>query len=163
PPEVNVPMGLARFVAWFSELRARFAGRTPLLSRAALAMGSLDIVVDASKARTALGWSPRPLEDRLRETMAWYVEIYRVRGAPPFASRMRRHRVTGPTRTTARRVAGKGLRSIRRSRGLPPRRSASPRVDPDRPSRSRPHARRCILFRSPSNGLRPGGISTPGS
>ncbi len=82
PPEVNVPMGLARFVAWFSELRARFAGRTPLLSRAALAMGSLDIVVDASKARTALGWSPRPLEDRLRETMAWYVEIYRVRGAP---------------------------------------------------------------------------------
>ena len=72
----------ARFVAWFSELRARFAGRTPLLSRAALAMGSLDIVVDASKARTALGWSPRPLEDRLRETMAWYVEIYRVRGAP---------------------------------------------------------------------------------
>jgi len=82
PPEVNVPMGLARFVAWFSELRTCFAGRTPLLSRAALAMGSLDIVVDASKARTALGWSPRPLEDRLRETMAWYVEIYRVRGAP---------------------------------------------------------------------------------
>src|SRR5881409_2204267 len=81
-PKANVPMGLARFVARFSELRARFAGRTPLLSRAALAMGSVDIVIDSSKARTALGWSPRPLEERLRETMAWYVETYRVRGAP---------------------------------------------------------------------------------
>ncbi len=81
PPKANVPMGLARFVAQFSEWRARFAGRTALLSRAALAMGSVDIVVDASKARPALGWSPRTLEDRLRETMAWYVKTYRVRGA----------------------------------------------------------------------------------
>jgi len=81
-PEANVPMGLARFVARFSELSARFAGRTPLLSRAALAMGAVDIVVDSSKARATLGWRPQPLEDRVRETMAWYVETYRVRGAP---------------------------------------------------------------------------------
>lgn len=82
PPTANVPMGLARFAARFSELSARFAGRTPLLSRAALGMGAVDIVVDSSKARTALGWSPRLLEDGLRETMAWYVDTYRVRGDP---------------------------------------------------------------------------------
>jgi dihydroflavonol-4-reductase len=82
PPEANVPMGLARLVARFSELGARLAGRTPLLSRAALGMGAVDIVIDATKARTILGWRPQRLEDRLRETMAWYVETYRVGGAP---------------------------------------------------------------------------------
>ncbi len=82
PPKANVPMGLARFVARFSEANARFAGRTPVLSRAALAFGTVDILVDSSKARRDLGWAPQPLEDRIRETMAWYVDTYRVRGAP---------------------------------------------------------------------------------
>jgi dihydroflavonol-4-reductase len=81
-PKANVPMGLARLAARFSEANARFAGRTPVLSRAALAFATVDIVVDASKARGELGWNPAPFEDRIRETMAWYVDTYRVRGAP---------------------------------------------------------------------------------
>jgi len=82
PPQANVPMALARLAARFSEAAAWLRGRTPLLSRSALALAAVDIVVDASKARRELGWNPQPFEDRIRETMSWYVDKYRVRGAP---------------------------------------------------------------------------------
>jgi len=76
-------MGLARFAARFSEARARLSDRTPLLSPAALALAAVDLVVDASKARRELGWSPHPFEERLRETMEWYATTYRDRKVPP--------------------------------------------------------------------------------
>ncbi len=82
PPRRRVPMSLVRAVARFSEWRALRHGRTALLSRAALRLSALDVVVDASKARKELGWSPQPFEDRVRETMAWYVETYVNTDAP---------------------------------------------------------------------------------
>ena len=82
PPRAKVPMALVRPAARLSEWRARRSGRTPLLSRAALEFSRLDVVVDASKAREVLGWSPRPFEERLRETMAWYVDAYAHGDAP---------------------------------------------------------------------------------
>jgi len=82
PPRAVVPMPVARLAARISEARAGFAGQTPLLSRASLDLAALDVAVDAAKARRDLGWSPRPLEDRVKETMAWYVDRYRVRRAP---------------------------------------------------------------------------------
>ncbi len=81
-PRRRVPMALVRFVARFSEWNARRKGRTPLLTRAVLKFSTLDVVVDASKARRDLGWSPRPFDERLKETMAWYVETYAKGGAP---------------------------------------------------------------------------------
>lgn len=81
-PRGRVPMGLVRFVARFAEWNARRKGRTALLSRSALALGALDVVVDTSKARRELGWAPRPFEDRVRETMVWYVDTYAKGGAP---------------------------------------------------------------------------------
>jgi dihydroflavonol-4-reductase len=77
PPIANIPAGVARIAARFSEAGARFAKRTPLLSRAALAIAAVDLVVDASKARSELGWTPSPLDDRIRETMQWYAARYR--------------------------------------------------------------------------------------
>jgi dihydroflavonol-4-reductase len=82
PPIANVPAGVARIAARVSEARARLAGRTPLLSRAALDLAALDLVVDASRARTDLGWSPQPFEDRLRQTMEWYAATYGNRAHP---------------------------------------------------------------------------------
>lgn len=81
-PRRRVPMPLVRLVARFSEWNARRKGRTALLSRSALALSALDVVVDASKARRELGWVPRPFEDRVRETMAWYVDTYAKGDAP---------------------------------------------------------------------------------
>lgn len=75
-PRRRVPMGLVRLVARFSEWNARRKGTTSLLSRGALALSALDVVVDASKARRELGWTPRPFEERMKETMAWYVDTY---------------------------------------------------------------------------------------
>lgn len=82
PPRRRVPMRAARLVARLSEARASVSRRTPRLPLAALDLASIDLAVDASKARRELGWSPRPLEERVRETIAWYVEEYRVRRAP---------------------------------------------------------------------------------
>jgi len=82
PPRGRVPMSLVRFVARFSEWRARRTGRTPLLSRAALQFSQLDVVVEASKARRELGWTPKPFEERMRDTMAWYVETYARTAVP---------------------------------------------------------------------------------
>ncbi len=83
-PRRKVPMALVRLVARFSEWNARRKGTTALLSRGALAISALDVVIDASKARRELGWTPRPFEDRIKETMAWYVDTYAKGGmAPP--------------------------------------------------------------------------------
>src|SRR5436309_14795988 len=49
-PTANVPMGLARFAARFSEARARVSDRTPLLCRAASCLAAVDRPVDDSKA-----------------------------------------------------------------------------------------------------------------
>ncbi len=81
-PRGRVPMGLVQLVARLSEWRARRAGRTPLLSRKGLQFSQLDVVVDASKARRELGWTPKPFEDRVKETMAWYVRTYAHTDAP---------------------------------------------------------------------------------
>lgn len=81
-PRRFVPAGLARIAARFAEVRGRLTGRTPLLSRAALDVSALDVVVDATRARTELGWRPLPFEDRIRETMAWYVSTYGDRSVP---------------------------------------------------------------------------------
>ncbi|HLE54247.1 MAG TPA: NAD-dependent epimerase/dehydratase family protein [Thermoplasmata archaeon] len=79
PPKRHVPMVLARLAARGSEVRARFGGKTPLLSRGSLELSTVDVVVDSTKARTQLGWNPRSFGERLRETMAWYAETYRDR------------------------------------------------------------------------------------
>ncbi len=81
-PRWRVPMALVRFVARFSGWNARRKGTTALLSRSALALSALDVVIDASKARRELGWTPRPFEDRIRETMAWYADAYGKGDAP---------------------------------------------------------------------------------
>src|SRR5688572_9253366 len=82
PPAANVPMAVARSAARLSEAVARLTGRVSLLSRAGLDLAAIDLVVDSTKARTELGWSPRPFDARLRETLAWYSATYGDRRVP---------------------------------------------------------------------------------
>jgi dihydroflavonol-4-reductase len=77
PPTANIPIAVARLASVASETLARLARRTPLLSRPALDIAAVDLVIDASKARTQLGWTPAPLEDRIGQTMEWYAARYR--------------------------------------------------------------------------------------
>lgn len=76
PPRRRVPMGLARLAARASALRSRRSGPAPMITRAALDLAALDVVIDSSKARREVGWSPRPFEERLKETMAWFRAVY---------------------------------------------------------------------------------------
>src|SRR5207247_9815171 len=55
PPTANVPMGLARFAARFSEARARLSDRTPLLPRGVLAPAAGDLVGDGWKGSSDTG------------------------------------------------------------------------------------------------------------
>ncbi len=82
PPRRRVPMSLARVAAPMAGLSSRFTGRTPMITRAALDLAAADVVVDSSKARRELGWSPRPFEERLHETMSWFRATYGTKGAP---------------------------------------------------------------------------------
>jgi len=78
----EVPMAVARLAAAASELSAWVRHGSPEIPRAALELASLDVAVDASRARSELGWRPRALEDRIAETMAWFTEEYVTRRAP---------------------------------------------------------------------------------
>jgi nucleoside-diphosphate-sugar epimerase len=55
----------------FALAPARLAGALHPLLREGLGMG-LDWAFTAEKARAALGWSPRPLDDGLASVVAWH-------------------------------------------------------------------------------------------
>jgi farnesol dehydrogenase len=67
----RIPLWLARFVARMSFLAARIRGREPTMTPGAVRIFDHDWALEDRRAREAFGWSPRSLEDGLRDTVDW--------------------------------------------------------------------------------------------
>jgi nucleoside-diphosphate-sugar epimerase len=81
----------ARFVKPFAPILTRLASWLPirtLLNRDTLAMLDTTYTADSSKARTELGWQPRPLTEGLQETFEW-LEASMASSLPLHAQRRR--------------------------------------------------------------------------
>jgi len=87
-PFVFIP---ARFVKPLAPLLSGVAGSLPLsslLNRDTLAMLDATYTADSTKARTVLGWQPRPLTEGLQETFEWL--SYNMAARKPAQFRRRR-------------------------------------------------------------------------
>ncbi|MCP3982103.1 MAG: NAD-dependent epimerase/dehydratase family protein [bacterium] len=78
PPRITSPMWLARIGAPFVVAAGRIRGSEPLYTGEALRAlrGNRDIAT--TKARDELGFSPRPLDRTVRDTLDWYVATGRL-------------------------------------------------------------------------------------
>ena len=71
-PRLVVPMGLARAAAPFAAGWARFRGRRPLFTPDSLRVLRNHRRISCLRASAALGHTPRPLEETLRDTYQWF-------------------------------------------------------------------------------------------
>ncbi len=74
PPKVKLPIGLIMPLAYLTEVFWRVAGRTtdPVLTVDGLKMARKRMFFSSTKARVALGYSPRPPIEAIRDALAWY-------------------------------------------------------------------------------------------
>jgi hypothetical protein len=72
PPRLAVPPALLWLAGLGEEIVERATGRPPRqLTRGAARLLSHDWALDSSRAREALGWSPRSLSALLHDTIEW--------------------------------------------------------------------------------------------
>jgi len=71
-PKKRVPRAIAMFAAALSEIGYRFGGKRPKLTREHVAVLGYDRAFDCARAKAELGFSPRPLENGIRETVREY-------------------------------------------------------------------------------------------
>lgn len=57
------------------EVLATFTGRRAAICREEVIVGARYLYFDASKAQRDLGFNARPLNDSLRDSLAWYREV----------------------------------------------------------------------------------------
>lgn len=74
PPRFTAPLWLARVAAPFSELLARLAHKKPLLTGEAVAALGSHRFISGSKAEKELGYTRRPLEETVSDTLRWFEE-----------------------------------------------------------------------------------------
>ena len=72
PPRLSSPMALARATAPFFELGGHFTRREPLYTRESLLALRATRDIRHDKAARELGYAPRPFEDTVRDTYAWF-------------------------------------------------------------------------------------------
>jgi dihydroflavonol-4-reductase len=73
-PRFTVPMWVARMGAPFSLAWAKITGQRPKYTSASLRVLRGNGQVDLSKASGELGYAPRPLDDTIRDAIAWQRE-----------------------------------------------------------------------------------------
>ena len=67
-----MPPALAYAVSPLFEAAAALTRRPPLVSRRLLHVAHRYSWYDAGKARTHLGWTPRPFAETVADTVAWF-------------------------------------------------------------------------------------------
>jgi dihydroflavonol-4-reductase len=80
-PPIFMPYALAYGIAWIAGHVAKLVGRKDLmLSTDAVYLSNAFREMDHGKARRELGWSPRPLTETIRDTVAWFSAKARAPG-----------------------------------------------------------------------------------
>ena len=84
---VSVPKRIPYAVGWvagaFADLRSRMKGRALPLSRNLIRASSLYTFASSAKAARELGYKSRPVEESLRDTLRYYLEVGKLRPATP--------------------------------------------------------------------------------
>lgn len=74
PPHIQIPFGLARFAARFTPLYYRISKKKPRFTSYSLETLVSNSNIRCEKARRELGFSPRSLQESIRDTVEWFVE-----------------------------------------------------------------------------------------
>jgi len=73
PPPATIPLPVAYASAWVAERILKLLGRRDYLVRTdAVYLSNVFAELDNSKARSELGWNPRPIAQTVRDAMQWY-------------------------------------------------------------------------------------------
>jgi dihydroflavonol-4-reductase len=73
PPPTMIPYAVAYGIAWVVEKVMTLTGRKDyVVSTDAITLSNIFRELDHGKARRDLGWSPRPLAETVRDTIAWF-------------------------------------------------------------------------------------------
>lgn len=74
-PPKRLPLWLAYTMAWLNELRAHITGERDFrLKRDTVLLSEVFKAMNNTKAITTLGWQPRPIEETVRDAVAWYAQ-----------------------------------------------------------------------------------------
>ncbi|MBD5635053.1 MAG: NAD-dependent epimerase/dehydratase family protein, partial [Candidatus Eremiobacteraeota bacterium] len=71
-PSVAVPLWLPLAVAWTEEYVLARLGRTPTVPLDGVRMSGESMYYDASKARSELGFAPKPIDGAIRAAIRWF-------------------------------------------------------------------------------------------
>jgi nucleoside-diphosphate-sugar epimerase len=73
-PALRIPSRALMPIMPLIETYYRISGLSPRFTRSSLQLLSLDVHADATRARTELGYTTRPLEETMADTVRWFME-----------------------------------------------------------------------------------------
>ena len=74
PPLLEIPMWLVAGSTWVAEKLMRVLKKDTVLTMDSILLSGIMGDYDTSKARSELGWEPRPMEESLKEAAIWFKE-----------------------------------------------------------------------------------------
>ena len=79
PPRLKLPLAAVFPLALLCELLSRLTGRDPFIRMSTVRKAWLDISFDNAKAKTQLGFAPRPIRSSLEDEIQWFLDQGRIR------------------------------------------------------------------------------------